>query len=196
LAGYVIYVFLNKFTLSLEKHSTRLVWLLILIAIVMRVDVWKNYGTAFSSLVTRHSSLDYHDPVADYIQKNTSPDEKVLVWGFRPIINFVAQRETPVTYLPYPLSHVDTPLAHRWADEYYQQLTSNPPVMIVNMIEDADRERIPDIDPNVRKQYKIKWKDVVLAFNYKDVLDFIQQNYVRVDTINGADIYRLKTNIP
>jgi hypothetical protein len=87
---------------------------------------------------------------------------------------------------------VDTPLAQHWANEFYSQLTTNPPTLIVNMIEPADRERIPDLDPAVRKKQKIKWKDVVLAYNYKDTLNFIERNYVRVETVNGYAIYKLK----
>jgi len=140
--------------------------------------------------------LDYRDPVASYIRENTSPEEKVFIWGFRPIINFMSDRESPVSFLPYPLIHVDTPLGEHWADQFYSQFTTHPPTLVVNMIEPADRERIPDIDPQVRKQYKIKWKDVVLAHNYKDMLNFIDQNYTLVDAVDGTDIYRLKTNVP
>ena len=66
----------------------------------------------------------------------------------------------------------------------------------MNVIEPADRERIPDLDPIVRKEYKIKRKEVVLAPNLQDTLDFIEQNYVRIESVNGYDIYRLKTSIP
>jgi hypothetical protein len=140
--------------------------------------------------------LDYRDPLALYIMENTSPQDKVFVWGFRPIINFVSGRESPVSFLPYPLIHVDTPLGNHWADQFYSQLTTDPPVLIVNVIEPADRERIPDLDPIVRKEYKIKRKEVVLAPNLQDTLDFIEQNYVRVGNVNGYDVYRLKTSIP
>ncbi len=34
----------------------------------------------------------------NYIVANTSPDEKVLVWGSEPLINFLSDRSTPVRY--------------------------------------------------------------------------------------------------
>ncbi len=176
---------------NFENFSTPLVLILILITFATHISTWKNYTTVLAQLTTPHAPLDYRDEIIDYIQKNTAPEDKVLVWGFRPIINFVAQRESPASYLPYPLSHVDTPLAQHWADGFYSQLKKNPPALIINMIEPADRERIPDLDPKIRKRYKIKWKDVVLAHNYKDVLEFIRENYIRVDNINGYDIYWL-----
>jgi hypothetical protein len=175
------------------NFHTPLTLILIAAALVARFETWQNYAAVLATRITHHAPSEYRDPVADYIEQHTSPADKVLVWGFRPIINFTAHRETPVTYLPYPLSHVDTPLAHRWADEFHTQLTTNPPALIVNMIEEADRERIPDLDPEVRQRQKIKWKDVVLAHNYKDVLEFINGNYVRVDTVNGCSVYQLNT---
>jgi hypothetical protein len=192
--SYVFYIFITQFVPNAARFSTPLVLILIIAVFITRVDAWKNYVAGLTQLAAQNTRLEYRDPVADYIQQNTAPEDKVLVWGFRPIINFVSERESPASYLPYPLSHVDTPLAQRWADEFYSQLTANPPALIVNMIEPADRERIPDLDPEVRKRYKIKWKDVVLAHNYKDTLDFISRNYTRIDTINGSDIYRLNTS--
>ncbi len=191
--SYVVYAALKRFAPNAEKFSTPLVLILIVITFVAHIDTWKNYAVVLAQIGTPNAQLEYRDAVVDYIQKNTAPEDKILVWGFRPIINFVAQRESPASYLPYPLSHVDTPLAQHWADGFYSQFTANPPKLIINMIEAADRQRIPDLDPETRKQYKIKWKDVVLAYNYKETLDFISQNYTRVDTVNGCDIYRLNT---
>jgi hypothetical protein len=37
---------------------------------------------------------------------------------------------------------------------------------------------------------------VVLAPNLKDMLNFIDDNYVLVGTVDGSDIYRLKTSLP
>ena len=112
------------------------------------------------------------------------------------MINFVSGRETPVSFLPYPLVHVDTPLTNGWAEQFYIQLTAHPPKLIVNLIEPADRERIPDLDQNVRKEQKIKWKNVVLASNLNETLYFIEENYVKVGNVNGADIYQLITSLP
>jgi hypothetical protein len=64
------------------------------------------------------------------------------------------------------------------------------------MVEPADMERIPVLDPAVRKTQKIKWKSVVLAPNLKDTLDFIHEHYLWVDTVDGFGVYRLKTDLP
>lgn len=194
LCGYVVYLLLRQFAPNSDRYSIFVLLALIGMTLVSNMTIWKNYGAVLAQIGS--AELDYRDPVASYIMENTSPQDKVFVWGFRPIINFVSGRESPVSFLPYPLIHVDTPLGNHWADQFYSQLTTDPPALIVNVIEPADRERIPDLDPIVRKEYKIKRKEVVLAPNLQDTLDFIEQNYVRIESVNGYDIYRLKTSIP
>jgi len=197
LCAYVMYVLLRQFAPRSEQYVVVCMLILLVAGLVGKINILKDYGTVLARMWTSPVvELDYRDPVASYIRENISPEEKVFIWGFRPIINFVSDRESPVSFLPYPLIHVDTPLGEHWADQFYSQFTTHPPTLVVNMIEPADRERIPDIDPQVRKQYKIKWKDVVLAHNYKDMLNFIDQNYTLVDAVDGTDIYRLKTNVP
>lgn len=160
---------------------------LITLVTLGKADVFMNYG----NVILGNVESDYRDPVALYIIKNTSSEDKVLIWGFRPIINFVTGRESPVSYLPYPLIHVDSELGRYWGNQFYEQLTADPPIMIVNMIDPDDRNRIPDLDPQVRKEYNIKKRFVVLAPNWRDTLSFIEQNYIAVADVDGSRIYRL-----
>jgi len=197
LDAYAAYIFLRRFAPRSEQYAVVCVLILLAGSLIGKINVWQDYAAVIERMWnSSKTELEYQDPVASYVRENTSPEDEVFVWGFRPVINFAADRESPASFLPYPLIHVDTPLGEHWADQFYSQFTTDPPALVINMIEPADRERIPDIDPEVRKQYKIKWKDVVLAHNYKDMLDFIHQNYTRVDTVNGSDIYRLNTAIP
>jgi hypothetical protein len=197
LCSFMFYLVLRQFAPNSDKYSFFVLLVFIAITLFSNIKVWKDYGTVLAHKLSAPGAvLDYRDPLALYIMENTSPQDKVFVWGFRPIINFVSGRESPVSFLPYPLIHVNTPLGNHWADQFYSQLTTDPPALIVNVIEPADRERIPDLDPIVRKEYKIKRKEVVLAPNLQDTLDFIEQNYVRIANVNGYDIYRLKTSLP
>jgi len=197
LGAYAVFIFLRRFMPYSEKYKIACVLVLLAFTLAGKNNIWKEYGAVLSQMwKSPASTLDYRDPVAVYIREHTAPEDKIFVWGFRPVINFASDRESPASFLPYPLIHVDTPLGEHWADQFYLQFTTHPPALVINMIEPADRERIPDIDPEIRKQYKIKYKDVVLAHNYKDMLDFIHQNYTRIETINGYDIYRLNTTLP
>ncbi len=197
LCGYTIYLLLHKFAPSSDKYSAYALVFFMVITFISNINDWKDYGAVFAQKISNPSvDLDYRDPVALYIMENTSPGQKVFVWGFRPIINFVSGRESPVSYLPYPLIHVKTLLGNHWADQFYSQLTTDPPVLVVNVIELTDRARIPDLDPVIRKKNKIKYKEVVLAQNLSESLDFIKENYIRIGAVDGCDIYRLKTSMP
>ena len=197
LGAYAAFIFLRKFVPRSEKYGIACLIILLVITLLGKINIWKDYGAVLAQMWNSPTAeLDYRDRVAVYILENTAAQDEVFVWGFRPVINFVSDRESPASFLPYPLIHVDTPLGERWANQFYSQFRADPPELVINMIEPADRERIPDIDPEVRRQYKIKYKDVVLAHNYKDMLDFIHENYTRVDTVDGYDIYRLNTTLP
>jgi uncharacterized membrane protein len=196
-SSVVVFVILQRFVQHQEKYAGYVLLALMAVTLLGHMNTWRDYKAVMGRLwASRHPALQYYDPVALYIMENTSPGDKVFVWGFRPIINFVSGRESPVSFLPYPLIHVKSELGNHWADQFYSQFTSDPPALVINMIEDADRDRIPDLDPAVRKVENIKYKEVVLAPNLKDVLNFIDDNYVLMGKIDGNDIYRLKTTLP
>jgi Dolichyl-phosphate-mannose-protein mannosyltransferase len=196
-SAFLVYVILQRFVQRQEKYTGYVLLVLMTATLLGHINTWRDYGAVMDRLLnSKDAVLEYYDPVALYILENTSPEDKVFVWGFRPVINFVAGRESPVAYLPYPLAHVRSELADRWAEQFYAQFTSNPPALVINMIEEADRNRIPDLNRAVRKVETIRYKDVVLAPNLKDILDFIGDNYVLVGEVDGSDIYRLKTTLP
>jgi len=195
--AYTVHGMFRRSMDQLEKYAPLIASLLLVPALVAHNNTWSNYGAALVRLWSSPGlGMDYLDPVALYIREHTSPRDKVLVWGFRPVINFASDREAPVSYLPYPLIHVRSDLAYHWADQFYAQLTTDPPLLIINMIEPTDWERIPDLDPAVRKQRTIRWKQVVLAPNLKDVFNFVEQYYALVGDVDGHGIYRLKTSPP
>ncbi|MBI5964600.1 MAG: glycosyltransferase family 39 protein [Chloroflexi bacterium] len=197
LCAFAVHSLFRRVALRFEKYELALLLILLVMAIYGKMNILMDYGSVLARVWNAPGAeVDYVDPVASYLRENTTPQDKVFIWGFRPVVNFVADRESPVSFLPYPLAHVRTPLTEHWADQFYSQFTTNPPTVIVNMIDFTDKARIPDLDTKVRKQTQIKWKDVVLAHNYADILQFVRLNYVRVTTIDGSDIYRLKTNMP
>ena len=201
LSGYAIYMLLRflsaRFVPNPEKYTPYLIVILLLISVVSHLDAWRKYGNALSiAFSSPQAAVDYRHPVATYVSANTSPGDKVLVWGFRPVINFMAERESPATYLPYPLSHVESGLAHQWAEAFYSQLTSEPPIMIVDMVEPPDRERIPFLTPELRETQRIKRRLIVLAYNLDLVFDFFEQNYTFAEEVAGYKVYRLKTDVP
>lgn len=196
-SAYAVYAILSRYSQQLEKYAVAVLVALIVITVGSKINTWRDYGATLTALWSpSETEVEYVDPVAAYIRENTSSEDEVFIWGFRPVINFVSGREAPVSFLPYPLVHVKSPLADRWAGQFYEQFTNDPPVLVVNMIEAADRNRIPDLDREVRKRETIRYKSVVLAPNLKDMLNFIDDNYELVGTVDGSNVYHLKTSRP
>jgi hypothetical protein len=196
-SAILLFFVLQRFVQRQASPAGYVLAVLMAVTVLTNLDAWRGYGTVLGRLwKSQDGPLEYYDPVALYILENTAPEDKVFIWGFRPIINFVTGRESPVSYLPYPLAHVRSELADHWAGQFYSQFTGNPPILVINMIEEADRNRIPDLDRAVRRVQTIRYKDVVLAPNLKDVLNFIDDNYVLVGEVDGSNIYRLQTTLP
>jgi hypothetical protein len=194
LCAFVIFYVSRDFTAKLNRYAIPFLLVLVFFSVSTKWETWKGYAAVFQNL--KSGDVEYIDPISEYILAHTMEQDQVFVWGFRPIINFVSGRDAPVSFLPYPLVHVRSPLTDAWAEEFYDQLTANPPKLIINYIEYADQERIPNLDKKVRREQSIRWKSVVLASNYRDVLDFVEDNYEYVMTIEGADIYQLKASQP
>jgi hypothetical protein len=194
LSAYAVYILLKKFV---NNYENRLVYalasILFLITILGNMNVWRNYGSALKSAFSpSKTGMDYRLPVADYIQENTQPSDKVLVWGFRPAVYFMSAREAPASFLPYPLIHVDTPLGYQWGEQFYEQFISDPPVIIVDMV-NPEADPIPSINEEVRKTQKKVLKGWVLAPSLEKVFDYINENYVLAGDADGYPVYKLST---
>lgn len=193
LSSYAVYLLTERFLHNYEKpleYATVLA--LFMFTIFGHLSVWRNYGStlalAFSS---SGSGMDYRLPVADYIQGNTQPSDKVLIWGFRPAVYFMSEREAPASFLPYPLIHVDTPLGYQWGEQFYEQFISDPPVVIVDMV-NPKADPIPSINEDVRKTQKRVLRNAILAPSLDRVFDYINTNYVLVGEADGYPVYQLK----
>jgi hypothetical protein len=178
------------------RYAGPLVLALALIALTF-ARPWAAYGDTVSTLLrTGRRPPAFRDPVALYVEATTGPADRVFVWGFRPIVNFASGRDAPVSFLPYPLVHVDSPLGRAWADQFYAELTADPPILLVNMIEPDDRERLPDLDRIVRREQTIKRGQVVLAHNLPETLNWIEAHYTLAGRVDGHDVYRLNQAVP
>ena len=74
--------------------------------------------------------------LAEYIQKTTRPEDKVFLWGFEPMVNFVAERKTVSRFL------YNYPFAVSWGNPAYESellaaLSANPPTLFVVSSQDA-----------------------------------------------------------
>lgn len=133
------------------------------------------------------------DPVAIYVQSNTRPEDKVLVWGGEVGINFSAKRDAPTPHFLYPL-FTPSPIAVSMADQFIMDLQRNPPALIVDAYFHAtDNEVLYSLDPRIRgEQMQQITPDsrVFVTPNLEDVFAFIESYYHLETTVAKTNIYR------
>ena len=127
------------------------------------------------------------DPLAEWVLENTSPEDKVLVWGAMPSINFQSQRVSPVPYhYAYPLIVPDYTTDEQILNMVYD-LETNVPLTIIDRTL-MDGFRVPPLDEVRREQWWVDGgrRDVAdLSPLYEFVLDFC----LPVDEVDRAVIY-------
>ena len=133
--------------------------------------------------------VQYIDPVSEYVNINTEPDQTVLVWGGQAGINFLARRDSPVAYLFFPLG-VPSNFTNKLATDYYHDLVSAPPTLIIDGHIYGDKHVVP-----ISAKDPLGWlsEHQTYAPPYLiEVLLFIHKNYTWEDNVDGVDIYRFK----
>lgn len=133
------------------------------------------------------------DPVVVYIQSNTRPDDKVLVWGGEVGINFSAKRDAPTPHFLYPL-FTTSPMAASMADQFLEDLQQNPPALIVDAYFYAtDNEVLYSLDRGIRSEQMQQITPdsrVFVTPNLEDVFAFIENYYHLETTVAETNIYR------
>ena len=124
--------------------------------------------TYYPSYVRVLSDNDYA-PVIDYVEKNTKPDDQVLLIGAESVVNFLARREAPTRYVyQYPLATLGR---RPMFEEYFHQILENKPVLIIDT---RGRDRLDEkLYTSMQKRSQIVRDGVQqLATNYQQVARF------------------------
>lgn len=124
---------------------------------------------------------------AIYVENHTRPGEYVLFWAHLLGENFMSNREAPYSTLPYP-TLVESDITKRLNDDFLQDITEYPPVLIVDM---GHLDPL-SLDPLMRaeqRKHGIGWP--FPPDNLEEVFSFIENNYYLEAEINGKSIYRL-----
>ena len=83
-------------------------------------------GYDFSAIGTRQA--------AAYLRNHTTPEQTVLIWGVEPLVNFLAGRRSPTSFISFYVL-VDgkdrNPRWEAWRQDFLQDLRSKPPAYIV-----------------------------------------------------------------
>ncbi len=197
LCGYLYYVaapvlFSEKLIAFLNSKILPLT-IVSLLALVLGYSTVGEYSSTIKSLLfDRGHGVEDINLVSSYVRDNTSPNDKVLDW-VQSGINYMSRRDAPSAYLWYP-EYLPSQITPRLEDGFYQDLTSNPPEIIVDAYLVAPDD-ILSIDPAIRQNQIGAGKGLVKgrASNLEKVFDFIKSHYKVEKVIQGNVVYRLIT---
>ena len=118
--------------------------------------------------------------ISDYVHQRTTPDQKVLVWGFEAGINYLSDRLSPSRFeYSYPLEvGASSPFRAPYRAEFMNKISAHPPAYII--VSDLDRNLLVNASSKQELQ------------NFAELKDFIGQRYALETTIYNWDLWRLK----
>jgi hypothetical protein len=163
----------------------------VLFALVLGYGRVIDYSHAFGAVFfNRKYGVEDINLVSLYVRRNTNPNDKVLDW-VQSGINYMSKRDAPTAYLWYP-EYLPSLITPKLVDGFYQDVTSNPPEIIVDAYLVAPDD-ILSIDPNNRLQQTGAGKGLFVgrADNLDQVFEFIQSHYKVETVIEGNVVYRL-----
>lgn len=178
---------------ALESWSDNVSVIVSAVMVMMIFAVSPSTWTRYMGTI-RAGGDEYIDPVSAYIRDNSKPDDLMLTWYPEMGVNFMSGQMSPVKYLYYPL-FLDGSLTKEIEDSYYDDLTKNPPQLILDCSRSVDA--IPSLDPLTREaQYATPGvkKKMYIPPGMDEVFEFVEANYQLENTIDECLIFRLKTD--
>jgi len=128
------------------------------------------------------------DPLVAYVEANTNPDDRVLVWGASTHINLQSGRESPTQFnYGYPLIVPDYTTDDDIAD-FLDDLRRESPVMIVDRAY-TDGDRIPPLDAARRKRWFEAENGRRDTVDLSPIFDFVDEHCTIADEIDEDVIY-------
>ncbi len=113
----------------------------------------------------------------EYILNHTQPDDYVLIWGNASMYNFLTERKSPSRFVYTYAFGVPNYVSQEMVDEVILDIAQKKPMIIDATAEDKTIARL-DSDA---------WNNLHVT---QGLIRFIEENYVRVDTV-GPDRFRV-----
>jgi len=119
---------------------------------------------------------------ADYLRHHVPAGGTVLVFGFEPLVNYLAARPAPTRFeIDYPLtftprSAAAAGLRERWRRQFLAEIAARPPAMVV--VVENDQNAL-ESESSARQ-----------AEAFTEFRDWLQKNYQRADAIEDFTFYR------
>jgi len=119
---------------------------------------------------------DVHREVAAYVHERTGAGDKLLVWGYETVVNFLADRRAPTRFAVDRILCLDEfPRRAAWRQEFLASLRSTPPAFIVVVDDDGTA----------------MWRDsnVELA-RFEELHELVVNEYVEEAQFDRFHVYR------
>ena len=136
-----------------------------------------------------HGQSTNDDPffkTAVYLNSVTTPQEKILMWGWESVIYYLAEREPPTRYAFQFPAYFDSPYKQIVLTTLLEDIRSDPP----SFIADTMNEEMPLIEG--RSGDNCLSGSTMKDENLRSIISFICTNYEFVMSIETINIYKLK----
>jgi hypothetical protein len=144
------------------------------------------YRTAFTRLASAQGGGQREDQLAAYVNENTAPGQTVYVWGGEAGINFLSRRDAPTAHFSYAQLG-PSPLTERLSREFYEDITSEPPALII--------DQPGDFLPPLTTEDPERWlasRGLYVTPYIQEFFDFVRAHYTLRTHVTGARVYALE----
>ena len=147
------------------------------------------YARTFDAVRETRALLQRVDPAAQYVEDHTQQGETVLVWGGGAGINFLAHRDAPSAYFLYGVLGEST-LEDRIAAQFMHDITSEPPVLILDMAGGQGYEPLPPLSVVNPLAWSAR-EQVYAPLLLQEFFEFVRTHYTLKTRVGTIPIYRL-----
>ena len=126
--------------------------------------------------------------IRDLIQNSTHPNDRILVWGKGAWIHLISNRDAPTRFfqdVPLTKPHY-TSQAIR--DEFFSDVRETVPKLIIDM----RASRMPPLRPAERQSWRSTGRYRHDPEDFQPFFDFVEENYLAVDTLPPYTVFSLK----
>lgn len=166
-----------------ERSAHSAVWIGALLAAMAVLPVMRTAHDTFTRDSTREA-------VVAYVRNASGPQDRVLVWGSEPGLNVVSGRHAPTRFAQQYALFMPGYTRPALFAELLDDLTRTPPVLIVDA--SAAAPKVPPLD--VLDGGVWSYANNTVPDGLVPILRLVRERYIRVATIGGWAVYRLRSS--
>lgn len=175
----IVYILEYFKTLSVQKEQ-QFVLITILVFLFFQIPIF-NVLENYKQLITT-SRLSKNETIAAHINKNYA-SSTILVWGNESAIYNLTKKYATTRFFYQTLFKVKSSLTQGMVEKFTEDIEKNPPQVIV----DVKTNSLLFIDRSNHAEISKEQ-----AANLKRYINFVHENYMVKESIEGADFYVLK----